>query len=53
MMKQFIKDLPIYINGFCVGFLFVSNPNIKIQHIIMFMLASISFIWYGYAKSKK
>jgi len=51
MKKQFIKDLPMYINGICVGFLFVSNQNIKIQHIIMFMLASISFVWY--AKSKK
>lgn len=44
MKKQFIKDLPMYINGICVSYLFFENPNIKIHDIIIWLLAAITFI---------
>ena len=46
MFKQLKKDLPIYINGFVVTYLFIKtkqDPN----DWIMFILAIISFLWYG------
>jgi hypothetical protein len=46
MMKRFLKDLPIYLNGFAVIMLFYSIPKVDIIDIIMFILSMISFLWY-------
>lgn len=46
-MKQFIKDLPIYLNGFVVSWLFFEIPYRGAFHWTMFGLACISFLWYG------
>ena len=46
-MKQFIKDLPIYLNGFVVSWLFFEIPSRGAFHWTMFGLACISFLWYG------
>jgi hypothetical protein len=50
MKNQLIKDLPIYINGFTVTYLFTQKINLFT--FIMFLLAIISFFWYGYNEKK-
>jgi succinate-acetate transporter protein len=47
MKDKFLKDLPIFINGFAVGFLLFGIPNIGLMDISMYVLAMISFFWYG------
>jgi hypothetical protein len=47
MKDKFLKDLPIYLNGFAVGFLLFGIPNIGLMDISMYILAMISFFWYG------
>jgi hypothetical protein len=51
MGKQFLKDLPIYLNGFAVGMLLWSIPEISVLDITMFVLAMVTFFWYGKIKS--
>lgn len=46
-MKQFLKDLPIYLNGFAVGMLFWGIPKISVLDISMYILAMVTFFWYG------
>ena len=46
MKKQFIKDLPIYLNGFAVGILFFGS-DISVTNVLAYALAMITFIWYG------
>ena len=38
MKDKFLKDLPIYLNGFAVGWLFFSIPNIQVIDIAMYIL---------------
>lgn len=47
MGKQFLKDLPIYLNGFVVTMLLLKIPKISIFDIAMYVLAMLTFIWYG------
>jgi hypothetical protein len=47
MGKQFLKDLPIYLNGFAVGMLFWDIPKISVLNISMYVLATVTFFWYG------
>jgi hypothetical protein len=47
MKSKFLKDLPIYLNGFAVGMLFFAIPNIHVIDIVMFTLAGATFIWFG------
>ena len=47
MKDKFLKDLPIYLNGFAVGWIFWGITSIGIFDISMFVLAIISFFWYG------
>jgi nitrogen fixation-related uncharacterized protein len=51
MKKRFIKDLPIYLNGFAVGMLFWSIPNRGVLDIAMLVLAGVTFLWW--AKNQK
>ena len=44
--NQIIKDLPICINGFVVTYLFMATSGNFIDWT-MFVLAIISFFWYG------
>lgn len=44
--NQLIKDLPLYINGFTVGFLFM-RTECNIVDVTMFGLAIVSFFWHG------
>jgi len=53
MKKQFIKDLPIYLNGFAVGFIFWSLPKYDIISILMYILSMVTFFWYGKTLTKK
>ena len=46
MENQVVKDLPLYINGFAVGYLFV-RTECNVVDIIMFGLAMLSLFWYG------
>jgi hypothetical protein len=46
-MNQFIKNLPIYINGFTVAWIFFEIPVRGPLHWTMFVLAVISFFWHG------
>lgn len=48
--NQLIKDLPLYMNGFAVTYLFMET-NCNIINISMLILAVISFVWFG--KSQK
>ena len=41
------KDLPIYLNGFAVGMLLWDIPKISVLNISMYVLAMVTFIWYG------
>jgi hypothetical protein len=47
MKDKFLKDLPIYLNGFAVGFLLFGITDIGLMDISMYILAMISFFWYG------
>jgi hypothetical protein len=47
MKEKLLKDLPIYINGYAVGMLLFSISNIKVIDVCMFILASVTFFWYG------
>ena len=40
------RDLPIFINGFVVTYLFVQT-NMSLTNCIMFILAMISFLAYN------
>jgi hypothetical protein len=51
MKEKLLKDLPIYLNGFAVGMLFFSIPNIQVIDVCMFILCGVTFLWYG--KTKK
>jgi hypothetical protein len=51
-MKQFIKDLPLYINGFSSAFIFF-QIKLSFTNIIVYILLNISFFWYGYNKTTK
>jgi len=46
-MDKFKEDLPIYINGFAVGMLLYSIPELSIFDFLMFAVAMITFLWYG------
>lgn len=48
--KKFLEDLPIYLNGFSVGYLTFGRAQIGVTEIICFFLCLISFIWYGQNK---
>jgi hypothetical protein len=47
MKEKLLKDLPIYLNGYAVGMLLFSISNIKVIDVCMFILASVTFFWYG------
>jgi len=51
-MKKGIQDLPIYINGFTVSYLFMEG-DMNIVSVIMFALSCISFFWYGRNEKSK
>jgi hypothetical protein len=51
MKEKLLKDLPIYLNGFAVGMLLWSIPEISVLDITMFVLAMVTFFWYGKIKS--
>lgn len=50
--NQLVKDLPLYINGFVVTYLFMGT-KCNIIDIVMFGLAILSFIWYGINKKQQ
>jgi hypothetical protein len=51
MKEKLIKDLPIYLNGYAVGMLLWSISEISVLDITMFVLAMVTFLWYGKIKS--
>jgi hypothetical protein len=51
MKEKLIKDLPIYLNGYAVGMLLWSIPETSVLDITMFVLAMVTFFWYGKIKS--
>jgi hypothetical protein len=53
MKEKLIKDLPIYLNGYAVCMLLWSIPEISVLDITMFVLAMVTFLWYGKVKSQK
>jgi len=50
MKNQLIKDLPLYLNGFAVTYLFY-RAEIDYISIIMYIICVLSFFQYG--KNKK
>jgi hypothetical protein len=50
MKEKLIKDLPIYLNGYAVGMLLWSIPEISVLDITMFVLAMVTFFLYGKIK---
>ena len=46
MTNKFKEDLPVYLNGFAVTFLFVQT-ELTIMNLIMFLTAASTFIWYS------
>jgi len=53
MKEKLLRDLPIYLNGYGVTMLLLSIPKIGPLDIAMFLLAMVTFLWYGKAKSQK
>lgn len=47
--SELLKDLPIFLNGFAVGWLLFGIPKIQAIDIVMYILAMLTFIWYGKA----
>jgi hypothetical protein len=45
VIKKILKDLPILINGFCVGLLTFGRP-FGLFELILFALAAFSFVFY-------
>ncbi len=56
MKEKFLKEmqtslsLPIYLNGYAVGMLLWSIPQISALDITMSILAMVTFFWYGKIK---
>jgi hypothetical protein len=50
MKEKFLKDLPIYLNGYAVGMLLWSIPQISVLDITMSIFAMVTFFWYGKTK---
>ena len=50
MKEKILKNLLIFINGFAVGMLFFSIPKIQVIDIVMYILAGVTFLWYGVIK---
>lgn len=48
--SKFVDDLPIYLNGFGVGYLTFGRSPLGVAELVCFGLCLISFIWYGNAK---
>lgn len=46
-MKQFKKDVPLYLNSFCVGYLGFNN-EIGIIEVLLVVIAGVTLVWYGY-----
>jgi len=53
MKEKILKDLPVVLNGFAIGWLLFGIPNIQVIDIVMSILAMVTFIWYGKIKSEK
>jgi hypothetical protein len=51
-MKQFKKDLPIYLNGFAVTGLLI-YPELGAYKAFLYTLAIVTFFWYGYNQENK
>jgi hypothetical protein len=51
-MKTFIKDLPIYVNGFCTGYLVFGREWGGLELMLM-GLCIISFTWAVDTKKTK
>lgn len=52
-MKQFIKDLPIYINAFVVTMLAMSVTKPGLAEFFLWLLSGVTFIWYGHNVRKE
>jgi hypothetical protein len=44
-MKQLIRDLPLYANGFVLGRLAFSDPTW--EKLFLFAVAGVTFFWYA------
>lgn len=42
-IEEFIKDIPTYLNGFAVGWLFFGT-KMEVLDIIMFVIAAITYL---------
>lgn len=49
MIKKFIKDLPIYVNGYAVTYLFL-QASFNWVNVVMWVLAAGSFLKYSLKK---
>jgi hypothetical protein len=47
MKTKFLKDLPLYLNGYAVGMLFFAIPNTHVVDVVMYVLAGgeFSLVW--------
>lgn len=53
IIKQLREDIPLYINGFCNGYLLVSK-EVGVIEIVLFVLSPISLAWIIHnVKNKK
>jgi hypothetical protein len=48
-----MKDLPIFINGFAVGMLLWMQETVGLFDISMYVLAMVTFLWYGEIQRNK
>lgn len=46
MKKQFIKDLPLYLNSISVTLLAFETDLSTVSRVGLFIIAALSFVWY-------
>jgi hypothetical protein len=51
-MKQFKEYLPVYLNGFCTGFL-AFGREYGATEIILLVICAITFTWYSHNIKQK
>lgn len=53
MKKQFIEDLPLYLNSVSVSLLAFETDLSTIGRFCLFIIAGLTFVWYSDNMEKK
>lgn len=53
MKKQFIEDLPLYLNSISVTLLAFETDLSTVSRFCLFIIAALTFVWYSDNMEKK